>query len=33
MIITYDNKKSKQDILEKTSRAELKTVSGKGLKN
>jgi adenine-specific DNA-methyltransferase len=33
MIITYDNKKSKKDILEKTSRAELKIVSGKGAKN
>ncbi|MBU2579152.1 site-specific DNA-methyltransferase [Patescibacteria group bacterium] len=33
MIITYDNKKQKKDILEKTSRAELKTVSGKGAKN
>jgi len=33
MIITYDNKKQKKDILEKTSRAELKTVSGKGTKN
>ncbi len=33
MLVTYDNKKSKKDILEKTSRAELKTVSGKGAKN
>ncbi len=33
MIITYDNKKHKKDILEKTSRAELKTVVGKGAKN
>ena len=33
MIITYDNKKHEKDILEKTSRAELKTVSGKGAKN
>lgn len=33
MIITYDNKKQKKDILEKTSRAELKAVSGKGAKN
>ncbi len=33
MIIAYDNKKQKKDILEKTSRAELKTVSGKGAKN
>ena len=33
MIITYDNKKSEKDILEKTSRIELKTVSGKGAKN
>ena len=33
MIITYDNKKQKKDILEKTSRAELKTISGKGAKN
>jgi len=33
MFITYDNKKHEKDILEKTSRAELKTVSGKGAKN
>lgn len=33
MIITYDNKKREKDILEKTSRIELKTVSGKGAKN
>jgi len=33
MFITYDNKKHEEDILEKTSRAELKTVSGKGAKN
>ncbi|KKS92725.1 MAG: methylase N-4/N-6 domain protein [Parcubacteria group bacterium GW2011_GWA2_43_13] len=33
MIITYDNKKQKEDILEKTSRAELKIVSGKGARN
>jgi len=33
MIITYDNKKQKKDILEKTSRVELKTISGKGAKN
>ena len=33
MFITYDNKKNEKDILEKTSRAELKTVSGKGAKN
>ncbi len=33
MIIAYDNKKQKKDILEKTSRADLKTVSGKGTKN
>lgn len=33
MIITYHNKKQEKDILEKTSRAELKTVSGKGAKN
>ena len=33
MLITYDNKKHEKDILEKTPRAELKTVSGKGAKN
>ena len=33
MLITYDNKKHKKDILEKTSRTELKTVSGKRAKN
>ena len=33
MLITYDNKKHEKDILEKTSRAELKTISGKGAKN
>ena len=33
MFITYDNKKSEKDILEKTSRIELKTVFGKGAKN
>jgi len=33
MLITYDNKKSEKDILEKIPRAELKTVSGKGAKN
>ena len=33
MLITYDNKKHEKDILEKTSRIELKTVSGKGAKN
>ena len=33
MIITYDNKKSEKDILEKTSRVDLKTISGKGAKN
>ena len=33
MLITYDNKKGEKDILEKTSRVELKTVSGKGAKN
>jgi hypothetical protein len=33
MIITYDNKKHGKDILEKTPRVELKTVSGKGAKN
>ncbi|TSC75660.1 MAG: DNA methylase N-4/N-6 domain-containing protein [Parcubacteria group bacterium Gr01-1014_33] len=33
MLITYDNKKYEKDILEKTSRAELKTISGKGAKN
>lgn len=33
MLITYDNKKPKKDILEKTLRVELKTVSGKGAKN
>ncbi len=33
MIITYDNKKSEKDILEKTTRATLKVVSGKGAKN
>ena len=33
MIIAYENKKQKKDILEKTPRAELKTVSGKGAKN
>ncbi len=33
MLITYNNKKTKKDILEKTPRTELKTVSGKGAKN
>ena len=33
MRIVYDNKKPERDILEKTSRAELKIVSGKGAKN
>lgn len=33
MRITYDNKKHEKDILEKTPRAKLKTVSGKGAKN
>lgn len=33
MIITYDNKKTEEDILERTSKAELKTVSGQGAKN
>lgn len=33
MIIAYDNKKQEKDILEKTPRAELKSVSGKGTKN
>jgi len=33
MLITYDNKKNKADILEKTSGVKLKTVSGKGAKN
>jgi len=33
MLITYDNKKHDKDILEKTSRTKLKTVSGKGAKN
>ncbi|MDP3793019.1 MAG: site-specific DNA-methyltransferase [bacterium] len=33
MLITYDNKKTEKNILEKISRAELKTVSGKGSKN
>ena len=33
MFITYDNKKNERDILEKTLRAELETVSGKGAKN
>lgn len=33
MQITYDNKKDKIDVLEKTSRVKLKTVSGKGAKN
>jgi len=33
MLITYDNKKHEEDILEKTSRTQLKTVSGKGAKN
>jgi len=33
MLITYDNKKHEKTILEKTSRAELKTISGNGAKN
>ncbi|MBI5235158.1 MAG: site-specific DNA-methyltransferase [Deltaproteobacteria bacterium] len=33
MFITYDNKKQEKDILENTSRAGLKIVSGKGAKN
>ena len=33
MRIIYDNKKPERDILEKTSRVELKIVSGKGAKN
>jgi adenine-specific DNA-methyltransferase len=33
MFITYDNKKTEQDILENTPAAELKIVSGKGAKN
>lgn len=33
MKIAYDNKKSEQDILEKTSGAELRPVSGNGAKN
>lgn len=33
MFITYDNKKNEADILEHTSRAELKTVSGEGTEN
>jgi adenine-specific DNA-methyltransferase len=33
MIIAYDNKKHEKDILEKTPRVELKTLSGKGAKN
>lgn len=33
MVITYDNKKHRNDILEKISRVELKTISGKGAKN
>ena len=33
MFITYDNKKPEKDILEKTLKAELKTVSGRGAKN
>jgi adenine-specific DNA-methyltransferase len=33
MLITYNNKKSEKDILEKTPRAKLRTISGKGAKN
>lgn len=33
MQITYDNKKDEMDVLEKTSRVKLETVSGKGAKN
>lgn len=33
MFIIYDNKKHEKDILEKTPRAELKSISGKGAKN
>lgn len=33
MLITYDNKKSKEDILEKTPKLHLETISGKGAKN
>ncbi|TSC94110.1 MAG: DNA methylase N-4/N-6 domain-containing protein [Candidatus Berkelbacteria bacterium Athens1014_28] len=33
MIITYENKKYKKDIIEKTQRAELKTIFGGGAKN
>jgi len=33
MIITYDNKKQEKDIIEKTPRIDLKTLSGKGAKN
>lgn len=33
MIITYDNKKTEKDIIEKTYKVKLKTVSGKGAKN
>ena len=33
MIITYDNKKSEKDIFALTSKARLKTISGKDAKN
>src|SRR3989344_4177173 len=33
MLITYDNKKNEKDILEKTPRIELKSISGKGVRN
>ena len=33
MFITYENKKHKKDILEKTVRAELEVISGRGAKN
>ena len=33
MIITYDNKKCEKDIIKKTPKAKLKTVSGAGAKN
>lgn len=33
MFITYENKKHEKDILEKTARAELEVISGRGAKN
>lgn len=33
MFLTYENKKSEQDILERTPRAELKVISGEGAEN